>query len=237
MMGKSPPAEFRVLSTHALQKVVEDIAPEFERTVGCTLSFCYDPANAIKRQIESGVQFDAALITRAAIDDLTKQGKILPGSRVDLARSGLGVAVRKGLSKPDIGTVEGFKDALLSAKSLVRSTEGTSGIYFDKLLDQLGIRELMRDKIKLGPSGRIAELAARGEVDMAVQQISELIPVTGVDVVGPFPPEVQLYTVFAGAVSTTSHRPDAAKAFIAELSGVRAAPIIRQAGLEPVVNL
>jgi len=207
MTGKAVAAELRVLSTHALEKVIEDVTPEFERTNGYKLTFGYDPANAIKRQIENGEQFDVVLITRGAIDDLTKQGKILPDSRVDLARSGLGVAVRKGLPKPDISTVEGFRTALVSAKSLVRSTEGTSGIYFEKLLGQIGIAEQMKSKIKLGPSGRVAELAARGEVDMAVQQISELIPVTGVDLVGPFPPEVQLYTVFAGAVSATSSKP------------------------------
>jgi len=236
MTGKAIAAELRVLSTHALEKVVEDVTPEFERATGHKLSFSYDPANAIKRQIENGAQFDVVLITRGAIDDLTKQGNILPDSRVNLARSGLGVAVRKGLPKPDISTVEGFKTALLLAKSLVRSTEGTSGIYFEKLLGQLGIAEQMKGKLKLGPSGRVAELAARGEVDMAVQQISELIPVTGVELVGPFPAEVQLYTVFAGAVSTTSRQAEAGKALIAALTGAHAALVIREAGLEPVTG-
>ena len=234
LIGKAAGAEIRVLSTHALQRVVEDIAPEFERTTGHKLSFGYDPANAIKRQIENGTQFDVVLITRGAIDDLTAQGKIAPESRVNLARSGLGVAVRKGLSKPDIGTVESFKSALLSAKSVVRSTEGTSGIYFEKLLVQLGIAERMKGKVKLGPSGRVAELAARGEVDMAVQQISELIPVVGVDLVGPFPPEVQLYTIFAGAVSADSKQAETGKALIAALSGARAVSVLRECGLEVV---
>ena len=124
--GQAGGAELRVLSTHALEPVLEALTPDFERTSGYTLSFGYDPALAIKRQIENGASFDVVLITRGAIDDLTTQGKIVPESRTNLARSGLGVAVRKGLPKPDISTVESFKAALLSARSLVRSTEGTS---------------------------------------------------------------------------------------------------------------
>jgi len=229
-------AELRVLSTHALEPVLEALTPDFERTSGYTLSFGYDPALAIKRQIENGTSFDVVLITRSAIDDLTKQGKILADSRMNLAQSGLGVAVRAGLPKPDIGTVETFKAALLSAKSLVRSTEGTSGIYFEKLLGQLGIAEQMKGKITLGPSGRVAELVARGDVDMAVQQLSELYPVAGVDVVGPFPKEVQLTTVFAAAIGAASKEREAAKALIQALGGERAAGFIRKAGLEPVAN-
>jgi molybdate transport system substrate-binding protein len=234
--GETKAADIKVLSTHALQRLVEEVTPEFERSTGHKLSMAYDPALAVKRQIENGTQFDVVLITRGAIDDLTAQGKIAPKSRVNLARSGLGVAVRKGLPKPDIGSVQAFKDALLAAKSVVRSTEGTSGQYFEKLLGQLGIAEQMKRKIVLGPSGRVSELAARGEVDMAVQQISEILPVAGVDFVGPFPAEVQLYTTFAGAVSASSTQADAAKALLAILAGPRAASILRDSGLEPARN-
>lgn len=224
----------KVLCTHALQRVLEEVAPEFENASRHTLSIGYDPALAVKRRIDNGARFDVVLITRRAIDDLASEGKIDPETRVDLAVCGLGVAVRKGLPKPDIGSVDAFKHALLAAKSLVRSAEGTSGVYFDKLLGELGIAEQMKAKIKLGPSGRVAELAARGDVDMAVQQISEILPVGGVDYVGPFPAEVQLYTTFAGAVSSACERPDAAKALIATLTTRRAASILRDSGLEPV---
>jgi len=223
----------KVLSSHALQRLVEELAPQFESSSGHKLSLSYDPALAVKRHIENGREFDLVLITRGAIDDLTSQGRIAPESRVNLARSGLGVAVRKGLPKPDIGSMQAFKDALLAAKSVVRSTEGTSGVYFEKLLGQLGIAEQMKDKIVLGPSGRVAELAARGEVDLAVQQISEIVPVTGIDFVGPFPTEVQLYTTFAGAVGASSTQGDAAKALLAMLASPDAASILRDSGLEP----
>jgi molybdate transport system substrate-binding protein len=229
-------AEIKVLSTHAALEVLSELGPQFERATGHKLSFSFDPANVVKRQIEGGAAFDVAIVTRAAIDDLAKQGKIVPDSRADIGRSGLGVAVREGAPKPDISTVDGFKRALLSAKSLVRSTEGTSGLYFEKLLDRLGIAEEMRGKIRLGPSGRVAEFVVRGEVEMAVQQVSELLPVQGAEFVGPFPPELQLYTIFSAGVSTASKSPEAAEALIKSLTASSAVPLLNAKGLEAVLH-
>ncbi len=188
-------SEVKVLSTHAALEVLSELGPQFERATGNTLSFSYDPANVIKRNIENGATFDVVLITRSAIDDLTKQGKIVPDTRINIGRSGLGVAVRKGAPKPDITTVEAFKQTLLAAKSVIRSTEGNSGLYFERLTDRLGIADQMKGKVTLGPSGRVAEFVARGEVELAVQQVSELLPVAGAEFVGPFPPEVQLLSI------------------------------------------
>jgi molybdate transport system substrate-binding protein len=230
------PADIRVLSTHAVLDVLNEIGPKFERATGNRLSIGYDPANAVKRQIENGAAFDVAIVTRPVFDDLATQGKILPQTRADIGRSGLGVAVRKGAPKPDIATTEAFKRALLAAKSVVRSTEGTSGIYFEKLLDRLGIAEAMRDKVKLGPSGRVAELVARGEADMAVQQIAELLPVTGAQYAGPFPPELQVYSEFAAGVASASKHREAAKAFIATLTTPSADALFTAAGLEPILR-
>jgi molybdate transport system substrate-binding protein len=230
------PADIRVLSTHAVLDVLNEIGPKFERATGNRLSIGYDPAKAVKRQIENGAAFDVAIVTRPVFDDLATQGKILPETRADIGRSGLGVAVRKGAPKPDIATTEAFKRALLAAKSVVRSTEGTSGIYFEKLLDRLGIAEAMRDKVKLGPSGRVAELVARGEADMAVQQIAELLPVTGAQYAGPFPPELQLYSEFAAGVASASKHREAAKAFIATLTTPEAIALFTAAGLEPILR-
>ena len=142
--------------------------------------------------------------------------------------------MRKGAAKPDIATTEAFKRALLAAKSVVRSIEGTSGIYFEKLLDRLGIAEAMRDKIVLGPSGRVAELVARGEAEMAIQQIPELLPVTGAQYAGPFPPELQLYSEFAAGVATASQHRETAKAFVETLTRPEAAALFMAAGLEPI---
>jgi len=218
--------------------VLSELGPQFERSTGHKLSFSYDPANIIKRQIEDGSAFDIAILARGAIDDLTKQGKISADSRTDIGRSGLGVAVREGAPEPDISTVDGFEHALLSTKSLIRSTEGTSGIYFEKLLDRLGIADQMRSKIKLGPSDRtgwrLAEFVARGEVEMAVQQVSELLPVHGTQFLGPFPPELQLYTFFSAGISSASENREAAEAFIKSLTNSTAVALLKAKGLEPI---
>src|SRR5438270_181224 len=145
-------AELRVLSTHAAEEVLSALTPQFARATGHRLSFGYDPANATKRQIEGGALFDVAIVIRPVLDELTRQGRIVPDSRANIGRCGLGLAVRRGAPKPDIGTTKAFKQAMLAAVSVVRSTEGTSGVYFAKLLERLGIADQMKHKIKLGPS-------------------------------------------------------------------------------------
>ena len=174
-------AQIKIVSTHAVQDVLRELALAFERAHQITLVIDYDPANALKRRIEDGVPFDIAIVTRPVIDALVGQGRIAGETVTDIGRSGLGVAVRKGATKPDVSTADAFKRALINAKSVVRSREGTSGLYFETLLNRLGIAEAMRDKIVLGGSGRIAELVALGEAELAVQQIPELLPVAGVD--------------------------------------------------------
>jgi molybdate transport system substrate-binding protein len=224
----------KVLSTHAAFEMLGELGPRFERTAGHRLSIDYDPANVIKRHIDGGAVFDVAIVTRPVIDDLAAQGKIIPATCIDIGRSGLGVAVRKGAPKPDIGTIEAFKHTLLAAKSVVRSKDGTSGLYFEKLLDRLGIAEAMRGKLVLAQSGRVAELVARGEAEMAVQQIAELLPVTGAEFVGPFPPQLQLYTVFAAGVGTAAKEPEAGKTLISALAAPAAAALFTAKGLEPI---
>src|SRR5262245_17340176 len=227
-------AEITVLSTHAVQEVLRELGPAFERTRRARLAIDYDPANALKRRIEEGATFDVAIVTRPVVDALTGQGKICQG--IDIARSGLGLAVRKGATKPDIASVDAFKRALLAARSVARSKEGTSGLYFETLLTRLGIADAMRSKIILGGSGRIAELVARGEAEMAVQQIPELLPVAGVDIVGPFPDELQLHTVFSAGIGAACNDEDAAKAFIDALTAPAAAALFRAKGLEPIAR-
>jgi len=228
--------ELKVFSTHAALEILKQIAPQFEPSTGNRLSISYDPAKAVRRQIENGASFDVAIVTRPVFDALAEQGYLLPETRSEIGRCGLGVSVRKEAPQPDIGTVEAFKRALIAAGSVVRSTEGTSGIYFEKLLASLGIAEAMRGKIVLGPSGRVAELVARGDADLAVQQIPELMPVAGAQFVGPFPPELQLYTEFSAGVASASRHQDAAKAFIAALTTPAAAALFKAAGLEPATQ-
>ena len=226
-------AELRVLSTHAFLEVLTDLTPTFEQESGYKVTFGLDPSNIIKRQIEAGAPFDVAIVTRAVLDDLIKQGKIAPETQAVLGSSGLGLVVRKGAPTPDISNAEGFKQALLDAKSIIRSTEGTSGLYFESLMERLGIADAIRAKTTLGPSGRVAEFVARGEIAMGVQQIPELLPVEGTVFLGPFPRELQLNTVFAAGVSIHSQNAEAAKKFIETLTAPASRGVLKAKGLDP----
>lgn len=229
-----PAATLKILSTHAAVEVLRALTPRFERESGHRLAFDFDPSQAVTRRIAEGAAFDIAIVTRPVIDALAAQGKVIAATCVDIARTGLGLAVRRGALKPDIGSVEAFKRALLAAKSVVRSREGASGQYFETLLTRLGIAEAMRGKITVAGSGRVAEYVARGEAELAVQQISELVPVEGADYVGPFPPELQVTTTFAAGIAAASNARAAAAAFVSMLAGPDTAPLFEANGLEPV---
>ena len=230
------PIEIKVLSTHAVVEVLNELVPAFERTSDVRLAFNFNPSAAIKRAITAGTAFDVAIITRPAIDEMAAQGKIIRDSCVDFARCGLGLAVRKGAPKPDIGTADALKCALLAAKSVARSRDGASGQNFDAMLDRLGIADAMRDRIVIGPGGRIAELVARGEAELAVQQVPELMPVAGADLVGPFPTELQIYTTFAAGTAAASQQREAAQSFIAAFAAPAAAAVFKRHGLEPIAR-
>lgn len=222
-----------IFSTHALAQLLEALQPEFERAQGCRLALTLDPTLAVRRRIEDGEPFDVAIAIRGGLDALAAQGRIAPGTIVPVASTGLGVSVRAGAEKPDISNAEAFKRALLAANSVVRSREGASGAVFQRVLERLGIAEAMRDRIVVAGSGRVAEFVARGEAELAVQQISELIPVKGADYVGPFPSEFQHVSEFAAAIGSGSKAPALAEAFIALLAAPVTAPLLKASGLEP----
>jgi molybdate transport system substrate-binding protein len=226
--------DIKVLSTHAVEEVLRALGPSFERASGTRLVIDYDPANALKRKIDDGATFDVAIVTRPVIEALAARGKIIRESCTDIGRSGLGVAVRKGAPIPDIASADAFRNTLLAARSVARSREGTSGLYFETLLTRLGIAAAMTGKIALGGSGRVAELVARGEADMAVQQIPELLPVKNVHFAGPLPEALQLYTVFAAGISAGSKAEDAARGFINALAAPAASELFTSKGLERV---
>jgi len=218
----------RILSTIGMRLVLEDIAPAFERTNGCTLQRIYDSSAAHMQRIAGGESGDAAVFTAAAIDDLIRQGKV--GRRIDLARSGIGIAVRQGAPKPDIGTPEKFIHALLAAKSVAHSETGASGLYFVGLIERLGIAEAIRAKA-IVHDGLTGEIAARGDAELAVQQVSELMQVAGVDIVGPLPAELQSITVFSAGVFNGA--PSLAETFVAAVAAPASAAAIRANGMDP----
>jgi molybdate transport system substrate-binding protein len=218
----------RVLSTIGMRLVLEELAPEFEREHGCTVERRYDSSVAHMRRIAEGTTGDAVVFTAAAIDDLIAQGKV--ARRIDLAHSGVGIAVRAGALRPDIGTAEKFKAALLAAKSVAHSKTGASGLYFVSLIERLGIAPAVHAKAVVH-DGLTGEIAARGEAELAVQQVSELMQAAGVDIVGPLPDELQNMTVFSGGVFNGA--PPLAEAFIAALAAPANAALIRRNGMEP----
>jgi molybdate transport system substrate-binding protein len=225
-------AEIKVISTIGVKSAVEELAPQFEKKTGHKLAITFGVANALKREIEAGETFDLAIMTAVVADDLIKQGKLVAATRTNVARGGIGIAVRAGAPKPDISTVDALKRALLETKSITYAKQGGSGIYFAGLLERLGIAEAMRPKTRYG-GGNVAEVVAAGEAEMAVQLITELISVRGVELVGPLPAEVQNYIVLTAGVGTEAKEAAGAKEFLQFLTAPAAAPVYTSKGLEP----
>jgi molybdate transport system substrate-binding protein len=222
-----------VLSTLALRAVLVEIADEFRALTSLSFAATYKSTNMVLDLIARGAAADMAIITREAIDRLVHDGIILAGSTTDLARSSVGVAVRAGAPKPDIGTVSALKRTLLETKSIAFSQRGASGVHFAHVIEQLGIADEVRRKAHISDS-YVGEVTARGEAEMAVQQISELMPIAGIDVVGPLPDEVQKVSVFAAGIFRASRNPDAAETLISYLAAPRLASVLVRNGLEPV---
>ena len=223
----------KVLCTNGLKTVMLDLAPAFERTSGTKLAITWGSAAGLVKELEAGAAADLVILTAEAIDDLIKRGKVVAGSRVDLARSGIGIAVRKGASKPDIGSPDALKQTLLAAKSVAHSKTGMSGIYFPTVLARLGITDAMQSKIVMPEPGTpVGDVVAKGEAEIGVQQISELLPVAGVEVVGPLPATLQKITTFSAGVPSAAKEPDAAKALVTFVAK-EARPLLGPKGLEP----
>ena len=228
-------AEIKLLTAGAMRAVVVAVLADFEKQTGHKVSLDNDTAGGLSKRIDGGEAFDVAIITPAIVDDLAKKGRIVAGSRIDLAKVGMGVAIKEGAPAPDIGTVDAFKRTLLAAKSVAYidpKAGGSSGIYFDKLLDRLGIADQVRPKAKLKAGGYVAELVANGEAEIAIHQISEIVPVKGVTLAGPLPAEIQNSTVYAGGIGAAAKDGAAAKALLAFLAGPAIDPILKSKGMQ-----
>jgi molybdate transport system substrate-binding protein len=220
-----------VLCTLGLRGLLTEVATDLS-AAGFVFTATYGPTNALCRHVAEGAVADIAFLADASIDELIVAGTLVPDSRRIIARSGVALAVKRGAAKPDISTPESLKAALLAASSVAFTVTGASGIHFAKVIERLGIADAIRRKAIIR-DGLTGELAARGEVEIAVQQMSELQPVAGIDIVGPLPAPLQATTVFAGAVFTASERHDDAAAFVARLTTPDAVRLIRLKGLEP----
>jgi molybdate transport system substrate-binding protein len=221
------------LFSNGVKAVVLDMLPEFERERGTRLEITWASTNMLMDEIRNGATGDLAILTDEAIDALIRQGKVVAGSRVDLARSAIGIAVRAGAAKPDIGSPDALKKALLAARSLSYSKTGISGVYFPTVLERLGIAETVKGKVVIPPSGvPVGEVVAKGDAEIGVQQISELLPVPGIEIVGPLPAELQKITTFSAGVLAAAKEPDAAGALVKYLAA-EAPRLLKEKGLEP----
>ena len=208
-----------------------EVGPLFEQASGSRVAFRFGLTSALRKDIETGAPFDIALLPRPEVDALAQAGKIAAGSATDITRSAIGVAVRAGAAKPDIATVEAFERALRQARSITYS-DGPSGLYIAGLLERLGLAQELKPKIRL-TTGPVAELVARGEAEIGLQQIVAILPVKGADLVGPLPSELQNIIVYAAGLAAAPSPSPAAQAFIAFLATPEAVRIIRAKGLEP----
>jgi molybdate transport system substrate-binding protein len=232
--GPAASADIKVLTAGAMKSVVLALQGGFEAASGHRLVVDNDTAGGLLKRIEAGEAFDVAIITPNAIDALIAKNKVVGGSRAAVARVGVGVAVKEGAPKPDLSSVDAFKRMLLSAATVAYidpASGGSSGIYVAGLLKKLGIAEEIKPKERLQAGGYVAEKVARGEAEIAIHQISEILPVKGVTLAGPLPEEIQNYTIYAVGLSATAVDAKAAQMWIDYLKSPAAVAVIAGRGM------
>ena len=241
LSGAASAAEVRVMISGGLTAAYKVLVPEFERLTGHKVLTAYGPSmgtttNAIPVRLERGEAADVLIMVGYALDDLVKQGKVIADSRVELVKSPIGIAVKSGAAKPDISNADAVKRMLLAAKTIAYS-DSASGVYVStEMFDKLGIKEAMQGKARKVPATPVGEIVAHGDAEIGFQQISELRPVAGIDIVGPLPDELQKITVFSAGIATVSKEPDAGKALIKFLASPAARPEIVKSGMDPIVT-
>ena len=226
-------AEINVLCSNGLKAVVDELVPVFEQKTGNKVLLKFEPSTQIQKRIEAGEAFDLAVMTTPLIDQEIKAGRLAADSRAIIARSGLGLSVRAGSKKPDIKTVESFKQALLNAKSITYATAGASAAPFEALVDKLGVAPQVKPKYNLRPTAsQVGEVVADGTVEIGVAPVSEILPVKGVELVGPFPSELQSYVVMTAGISSKAKEKNTAKALVDFLMSPANNGVIKAKGME-----
>src|SRR5258705_5588802 len=233
LSGMADAAEIQVLSTQATQEAYLELAAQFEKASGYKVKTVFNGTLNVQKRLADGEPYDLIIMAGPAIDEQIKLGRAVAGSRVDLAKSGTGLAVRKGAPKPDIGSADALKKTMLAAKSIGYST-GPSGLYMLSVFEKLGIADQVKGKLKQTPSGVfVGTLIANGEAEVGFQQISELVHFQGIDYVGPLPGDLQRMTTFSAGIHSGAKQAEAARALVKFLTTPAAAPVIRKHGLEP----
>jgi molybdate transport system substrate-binding protein len=232
-------AEIKVLSAGAFKQVVLALVPGFEKQTGHKVTVDNGTAGELEKRIEGGEAFDVTVITPGVVDKLTAAGKIAAGTKTTLASVGVGVMVKAGAPKPDISTVDAFKKAVLDAKSVAYidpKSGGSSGVYLEKLFEKMGIADQVKPKAKLKNGGYVADLIKSGEAELGIHQISEIVPVKEVTLIGPLPKEIQNVTTYAGGLSAAAKEKDAAAAFLKYLAGPDAAAVLKSKGMDAATS-
>ena len=213
---------------------LDKLAPQFEAASGHKLKLNYGTSVPLKRQIDTGETFDVVILTPAMIEDLAKASKVAAGTPANVAKIGIGVAIRDGAPKPDIGNVDALKRSLINAKSIAYSKEGLSGTAMVAIIERLGLTAQLKDKTVLETrSGMAAATVVEGKAELAFTLMSEILPIAGAQLAGPLPAEVQTYVVFTAGISTAMKDVAAAKSFIDFFKSSAAAPVLKASGMEP----
>ena len=228
-------AEIKVLTAGAFKPVVSAVVTEFEKQSGHKVIVENDTAGALLKRINGGEAFDLVVLTPSALEELTKAGKVAPGSTTMLARVAIGVAVKRGASLPDISTVAAFQSTLIAARAVAYidpAAGGSSGVYLTQLFEKMGIADRIKPKAVLVPGGLVAQRLVNDQADIAIHQISEILAVPGATLVGPIPAEIQNYTVYAGGLSANAKEAAAARALLIALKSDSAREVMKAKGLE-----
>jgi molybdate transport system substrate-binding protein len=225
--------ELTVLSSNATRPVLEALAPEFERTAKVRVVFRFAPSAELRARIEKGEAFDVAFLTATLVDDLVALGRVDKTSRATIARAGVGVAIRKGAREPDLSSADALRQTLLDAGSIAYVGQGVTAAILRNIVERFGIAEEMRAKTRILSGVTAAEAVASGEAELGFTQVSEILPHPGVELAGPLPPEVQVYTTFQAVVGSSARQPEAARLWIQFLTDPAVFPVIRAKGLEP----
>jgi molybdate transport system substrate-binding protein len=229
--GHAHAAEIRVIGSPGVREISNRLVPEFEKATGHKVSIVWDGVNNVAKRVSAGETADLVFLPAPEIGQLITEGKLIGESRVVLATSGVGVAIRAGAPKIDASSSDGIRKAVLAAKTIAYSG-GPSGVHMAALIQKWGIA----DKVKLAavPTGTpVGEVVARGDAEIGFQQVSELLPVKGIDYLGPLPADIQEVTVFAAALHKAAGPTDAARALLKFMTAPEAIPVIRKAGMEP----
>jgi len=229
-------AEFRVMTTGAPRKVIDLVAAKFAADTAHKPVLIEDTAGGVRRRIEAGEAADVVVATPAVLDALVTAGKIVPGSRIDFATTGVGVGIKEGLPRPDISTVDAIKKLVTEAPSIALpdpKAGGTSAVYIEGLFKRLGVADIVNPKAKLKAGGYAADLVASGDAIIVFHQISEIKPVKGVTLIGPLPADIQLISTYSAALSTGAAADSPAKAFLAAISGPAGRAAVESIGMDP----